>query len=132
MGQNVNKQSQICGPDIFNKYLFFCNILHAWTTIFGSFSYLPEYVSLLKYGLNIRCKQFWPKRYRASIFNCNNILVLFSKCYNKMLLYILMLYCAAIYVYMFTSCILSSMMMCLVLYMCLYFLAACFTMYYLF
>jgi len=22
MGQNVNKQSQICGPDIFNKYIF--------------------------------------------------------------------------------------------------------------
>ena len=26
MGRNVNKQSQICGPDIFNKYIFFCNI----------------------------------------------------------------------------------------------------------
>ena len=26
MGQNVNKQSQICGPDIFNKYICFCNI----------------------------------------------------------------------------------------------------------
>ena len=22
MGRNVNKQSQICGPDIFNKYIF--------------------------------------------------------------------------------------------------------------
>ena len=22
MGQNVNKQSQICGPGIFNKYIF--------------------------------------------------------------------------------------------------------------
>ena len=22
MGQNVNKQSHICGPDIFNKYIF--------------------------------------------------------------------------------------------------------------
>jgi len=52
----------------FQQIHFFCNILHAWTTIFGSFSYLREYVSLLKYGLNIRCKQFWPKRYRSSIF----------------------------------------------------------------
>ena len=24
MGRNVNKQSQICGPDIFNKYICFC------------------------------------------------------------------------------------------------------------
>ena len=44
MGRNVNTQSQICGPHIFNKYIFFCNILHAWTTIFGSFSYLREFV----------------------------------------------------------------------------------------
>jgi len=26
MGRNVNKQSQICGPDIFNKFIFSCNI----------------------------------------------------------------------------------------------------------
>jgi len=26
MGRNVNKQSQVCGPDIFNKYIFFCII----------------------------------------------------------------------------------------------------------
>jgi len=25
MGRNVNKQSQICAPDIFNKCIFFCN-----------------------------------------------------------------------------------------------------------
>ena len=42
MGRNVNKQSRICGPHIFNKFIFFCNILHAWITIFGSFSYLRE------------------------------------------------------------------------------------------
>jgi len=28
IGRNVNKQSQIFGPDIFNKFIFFCNILH--------------------------------------------------------------------------------------------------------
>ena len=39
MGRNVNKQSQICGPDIFNKYIFSGIFSHAWTTIFGSFSY---------------------------------------------------------------------------------------------
>jgi len=29
MGRNVNKQSQICGPDIFQQVHIFCNILHA-------------------------------------------------------------------------------------------------------
>jgi len=29
MGQNVNKQSQMCGPDIFNKYIFYTIFLHA-------------------------------------------------------------------------------------------------------
>ena len=27
MGQNINKQSQICEPHLFNKVFFFCNIL---------------------------------------------------------------------------------------------------------
>jgi len=49
MGRKVNNQSRICGPAIFNKVIF-CNILHAWITILGSFSYLREYDSLLKYG----------------------------------------------------------------------------------
>jgi len=49
MGRNVNKQSQICGPDIFNKLIFSVIFLHACITIFGSFSYLREYLSLLKY-----------------------------------------------------------------------------------
>ena len=48
MGRNVNKQSQLCGPDIFNKCIFSAIFLHASIIIFGSFSYLREYVSLLK------------------------------------------------------------------------------------
>ena len=36
-------------------------------TIFGSFSYLWEKASLLKYGKNVRYKQFRPKRYRHGI-----------------------------------------------------------------
>jgi len=52
MGRNVNKQSRICGPHIFNKSIFSVIFLHAriTTSILGSFSYLREYVSLLKYG----------------------------------------------------------------------------------
>ena len=50
MGQTVNKQSRICGPVIFNKYMFSLKNLNAWTTMFGSSLYLPEYVSPLKYG----------------------------------------------------------------------------------
>ena len=50
MDRNVNKQSQICGPDISIKYIFSVLFLHAWITIFGSFSYLQESVSLLKCG----------------------------------------------------------------------------------
>jgi len=46
MGRNVNKQSRICGPHIFT---FSAIIVHAWKTIFGSFSFLREYVSLLKF-----------------------------------------------------------------------------------
>jgi len=42
MGRNVNKQSQICGPDIFNNSIFSVIFLPAWITIFGSFSYLRE------------------------------------------------------------------------------------------
>jgi len=53
----------------FQQIHFYVIFLHAWITIFGNFSYLREYVSLLKYGYNVRCKQFWPKRYRHSIFN---------------------------------------------------------------
>jgi len=30
--------------------------------------YFREYISLLKYCLNVRCKQFWPNRNRHSIF----------------------------------------------------------------
>jgi len=53
---------------MFSKIIFFSVIfLHALISIFGSFYYLQEWVSLLKYGWNIRCKQFWPKRYRHSI-----------------------------------------------------------------
>ena len=68
MVQNVNKQSRICGPHIFNKVIFSVIILQAWITLFGSFSYLMEQVSLLKYGSNVICKQFRPKRYRHNIF----------------------------------------------------------------
>jgi len=42
MDRNVNIQGRICGPHIFNTWNCFCNILHAWVTIFGSFSYLRE------------------------------------------------------------------------------------------
>ena len=59
MGRNVNKQSRICRPHIFNKFIFSLICLHAQVTIFGSFSYLREYVLLLKP---------WPTRYRHSIF----------------------------------------------------------------
>ena len=40
--------------------------LLACITIFGSFLYLQELVSLLKYGKDVRWKQFWPKRFRHS------------------------------------------------------------------
>jgi len=33
MGRNVNKQSQICGPDIFNKCIFSVILLHSRITI---------------------------------------------------------------------------------------------------
>ena len=68
MGRNVNKQSRICGPYIFKFFSFSVVFLHAWITILGSFFYLQEYVLLLKYGWNVKCKQYWPKRYRHSIF----------------------------------------------------------------
>jgi len=42
MDRNVNIQGRICGPHIFNTLNCFCNILHAWVTIFGIFSYLRE------------------------------------------------------------------------------------------
>jgi len=37
MGRNVNKQSRICGPHIFNKFIFSGIYSHAWITIFGIF-----------------------------------------------------------------------------------------------
>ena len=42
IGRNVNKQSRICGPDCFNKVIFSVIFLHAWITIFDSFSYSRE------------------------------------------------------------------------------------------
>jgi len=60
------KQSEICGPDIFNKCIFFCNIFTYKNSYIWQF--LIFTVSLLKYCSNVRCKQFWPKRYRPSIF----------------------------------------------------------------
>jgi len=41
-GRNVNKQSRICEPHIFQKVIFSVMFLHAWLTIFGSFSYLRD------------------------------------------------------------------------------------------
>jgi len=55
MVRNVNKQSRICGPHIFNKVIFVCYFLNARITIFCSFSYLQELISLLKYGWKGRC-----------------------------------------------------------------------------
>jgi len=55
MGRNVNKQCRICGPHIFNKLFFSVILLHTWIIIFDIFSYLREYVSLFKYGENVRC-----------------------------------------------------------------------------
>jgi len=37
MGRNVNKQSQICEPDIFNKYIFFCIIFTCINTYMWQF-----------------------------------------------------------------------------------------------
>jgi len=45
MGRNVNKQSRICGPHVFNKikvHFFSVIFLNAWIPIFCSFSYLRE------------------------------------------------------------------------------------------
>ena len=67
MDHNVNKQNRIFGPHIFNQYIITVIFLHACLNIFDSF-FLREYVSLLKYGLNVRCKPFWPKIYRQGIF----------------------------------------------------------------
>jgi len=48
MGRKVNQQNRIYGSNIFNKSDFFLNIfeifLHACITLFGSFSYLHEYI----------------------------------------------------------------------------------------
>ena len=46
MVRNVNKQSQICGPDIFNKYIFFCII----------FTCIKLYLAVCNiYGSRFRC-----------------------------------------------------------------------------
>jgi len=50
MGRNVNKQSRFCVPHIFNKFIFSVIFLHAWITIFCSFSFSRELVTLLQYG----------------------------------------------------------------------------------
>ena len=47
MGRNVNKQSRICWPHIFNKFIYSVISLHAWLTIFGSFSCI--------YGSRFQC-----------------------------------------------------------------------------
>ena len=41
MGRNVNKQSQICGPDIFNKYIF-CNIFTCMNNYIWQFLIFTE------------------------------------------------------------------------------------------
>jgi len=46
LGRNVNKQSQICGPDIFNKYIF--------SVIFYMHEQLYLAVSYI-YGRRLRC-----------------------------------------------------------------------------
>jgi len=70
MGRNVNKQSQICGPDIFTNTFFSVIFLYAWITIFGSFFHINgSRFRCLNIVKNVRWKQFWPKRYRNSIFN---------------------------------------------------------------
>ena len=40
MCRNVNKQSRICGPHIFNKVIFSIIFERAWVTTYGSFSYM--------------------------------------------------------------------------------------------
>jgi len=42
MGRNINKQSRICGPHIFNKFIFSVIFLLLWINIFGSFSCLRK------------------------------------------------------------------------------------------
>jgi len=42
MGRNVYKQSRICGPHMFNKFIVSVVFLHAWITLFESFSHLRE------------------------------------------------------------------------------------------
>jgi len=59
--KSKHKQSQHCGPHNFNQVCFSVIFLHEWKTIFGSFACLPDENSLLQYGLNVRCKQFWSK-----------------------------------------------------------------------
>jgi len=39
MGRNVNKQSRIYGPHFFNKFICSVIFLHAWITVFCSFSF---------------------------------------------------------------------------------------------
>ena len=69
MGWNINKQSRICRPHIFHQIYFFCNIFTCMAIYIWQFLIFTG-EGLLKYGKNLRykTKQFWPKRYRHSIF----------------------------------------------------------------
>jgi len=42
MDLNVNKQSRICGPQIFNKFIFFCNIITCMNNFIWQFLILTE------------------------------------------------------------------------------------------
>jgi len=52
---------------IFSTNYFFSNALTCMDNYIGQYFIFTGVVSLLKYGLNVRCKQIWPKRYRPSI-----------------------------------------------------------------
>jgi len=42
MGRNENKQHHICGPNIFNKYIFSVLFLDAWMTMYLAVSHIYE------------------------------------------------------------------------------------------
>jgi len=69
IGRTVNKQRRICGPHIFNKFVFSVIFLHAWITILGSFSYILFTGVGFTAQIWLKCKHFRPKRYRHSFFN---------------------------------------------------------------
>jgi len=50
MGRNVNKQSRIWGPQIFNKFILFCNIFTCMDNFIWQFLILTGIGLLLKYG----------------------------------------------------------------------------------